>query len=112
MSTRPQKPCRHPGCLALVRDSAYCPAHAPSPAQDQNRPASQERGYDARWVQIRTWWRKRHPLCADCLDAGRVTRADLVHHIVPISAGGSRHDLNNLVSLCTRCHARRHSSMG
>lgn len=113
MSSRPLRPCAHPGCTELIRDSRYCPIHRTvARAIDNNRPASQDRGYDTRWVQVRTWWRKRHPMCADCLNAGVVRRADLVHHIVPIGAGGARYDHANLVSLCVLCHARRHRSLG
>lgn len=112
MSSRPLRPCAHPGCKELIRDGRYCPTHQPAPAADNNRPASQARGYDTRWVQVRTWWRKRHPMCDDCLSAGVVRRADLVHHIVPIGAGGERYDHANLVSLCGPCHAKRHRGLG
>ncbi|WP_420838364.1 HNH endonuclease [Allobaculum mucilyticum] len=33
-----------------------------------------------------------------------------VHHIVPLSQGGT-HDENNLMSLCKSCHSRIHANV-
>ena len=48
---------------------------------------------------------RRHPLCEMCRREGRVTAAAEVHHIVPLSAGGT-HDESNLMALCKPCHSR------
>ena len=40
-----------------------------------------------------------------CRREGRVTAAAEVHHIVPLSAGGT-HDESNLMALCKPCHSR------
>lgn len=41
----------------------------------------------------------KHPLCEDCEAAGRLTPVQEVHHVVPLSQGGT-HDPSNLRSLC------------
>ncbi|MDR5790294.1 HNH endonuclease signature motif containing protein [Caballeronia sp. LP003] len=38
-----------------------------------------------------------------CLDAGLVTQADEVDHVLPLYRGGTDHP-SNLQSLCTLCH--------
>lgn len=56
--------------------------------------------------------RDRHK-CADC-DMKRADHYDEfdrdleVHHITPVSEGGDKYDLNNLVTLCLPCHIDRH----
>ncbi len=58
-------------------------------------------------------WRRRsklerttHPLCGDCLARGKVTPATQTHHQVRRSTGGALLT-DELVTLCTACHARR-----
>lgn len=53
-------------------------------------------------------------LCQDCLKAGRIVPAEEVHHIKELTKENVRDpsvtlNLNNLVSLCRRCHRMRHS---
>ena len=66
------------------------------------RPSAAARGYDRRWRKVRTMQLGNEPMCADC--PGLATE---VHHVVPLSQGGSRLDLANLMSLCKSCHSRR-----
>ena len=52
-------------------------------------------------------------LCQDCLKLGRITPAEEVHHIVELNAINVDDEsvslnLDNLVSLCRRCHRARH----
>lgn len=64
------------------------------------------------WKQARELAKKRdHYLCVDCLRAGRVTIAEEVHHIVPITPETVRDPmitlrLDNLKSLCRECHKK------
>jgi 5-methylcytosine-specific restriction endonuclease McrA len=74
-----------------------------------NRAPSGERGYHWRWHKVREMKLRRDPLCEDCTAEGRTVKAEMVHHL----DGNARHnDLENLVSLCTVCHGRRHSKDG
>ena len=76
MPSAPAKPCRHPGCSALVRDgSGYCVKHlqvkqasakAEQQRYDQERGSSAQRGYGARWQKVRAGFLRSHPLCVSC----------------------------------------------
>lgn len=43
-------------------------------------------------------------LCQSCAKRDRVTVATEVDHIIPVQHGGG-HELTNLQSLCSSCHA-------
>ena len=96
--------CKVGWCSALISDpSGYCERHKSQ--QVSTRPSTGERGYDARWRKVREAWLSENPLCARCEERNVITLADLVDHIVPISAGGGVLDWKNLQSLCNTCHA-------
>jgi len=61
-----------------------------------------------RWRKVREIQLTKHPLCHDCEENGRTTVATEVHHVVQraVDLGGT-FDLENLLSLCTACHAKR-----
>lgn len=117
MPSRPGRPCAHPGCGRLVRGKASrCTLHKKARARarwmdDQaRRPPAHRRGYDSTWRRVRATQLKRQPLCEDCLAAGRTTAAQMVHHHERVDAAPHlRLAPANLVSLCNRCHARRHA---
>ncbi|MGB4153380.1 MAG: HNH endonuclease signature motif containing protein, partial [Bacillota bacterium] len=46
-----------------------------------------------------------HPLCEQCEKLDRITPAQEVHHIKPLSQGGT-HAKDNLMALCKPCHSR------
>lgn len=101
------KPCRHPGCRALVRDAAYCEQHRKEvrKEQDSRRGSSTERGYNYRWQKARQTFLGRNPLCSICQTAGRITPASIVDHIVPHRGDQSLFwDTANWQSLCKPCH--------
>jgi len=76
------------------------------PQIDGRAPASQ-RGYDRRWLRIRTRYKRQHPLCEACKAVGRLVPATEVHHRTPLKDGGT-HAQANLQSLCHACHQRTH----
>lgn len=70
MTFTPSRPCKHPGCSALVAHGAgtYCPAHQrPARAErverDRRRGSSAARGYDADWQRARFAFLGQYPLC-------------------------------------------------
>jgi 5-methylcytosine-specific restriction protein A len=65
---------------------------------------------DHTWRKVSRMQRQRQPLCEQCLQAGRLTAAELVHHKVPITKA-TRHlmyDISILQSLCRQCHEGVH----
>lgn len=76
--------------------------------KDRRRGSPASRGYDAEWRRTRAAFLQRYPLCLFCEEAGRVTAAQVVDHIISIV---DRPDLrlvwSNLRSLCKPCHDRR-----
>mgnify|MGYP001469300381 CR=1 FL=1 len=73
------------------------------------RASAKERGYDSRWGKVRKLKLRADPLCEECNKGHVLTRAVMVHHIVPIEDGGEPLDWGNLMSLCTTCHDKKHS---
>ena len=67
--------------------------------------------YGRAWREIRSRYISAHPLCELCLKEGRLTPVEEVHHIVPVSHGGSN-DFGNLMSLCQSCHTKIHHDLG
>jgi len=106
MPYKPKKPCAHPGCPALT-NARFCPAHAKQDARDYEQyrrdPATRKR-YGRAWKRIRDAYISAHPLCEQCDAAGRITPAEEVHHILPLSEGGT-HARDNLMALCASCHS-------
>lgn len=91
------RPCTYPGCAALVR-SGRCEKH-PKPKgwqddtaaklYDRRRGSAASRGYDSRWRRIRNAYIASEPLCEWCRFEGRVVRAEIVDHIIPLNHGGT-----------------------
>ncbi|MDD2283570.1 MAG: HNH endonuclease signature motif containing protein, partial [Eubacteriales bacterium] len=68
------------------------------------RGTAHQRGYTVRWRRVREMKLKIAPLCEKCKREGKVTAAEIVHHIKPISQGGAVTDMGNLMSVCRHCH--------
>lgn len=107
MPRKPKKPCAYPGCPNLT-ESRYCEQHEKLTNKQYN---NYQRGYDpadrygAAWRKVRNLYISMHPLCEKCYRQGRATPAQEVHHIVPLSKGGT-HSFDNLMALCKPCHSR------
>ena len=113
MPRKPKKPCRYPGCPKLT-DARYCPEHerlASQQYEKYDRDPAAKRRYGRAWRKIRARFLAGHPLCTMCQQEGRLTKATEVHHILPLSRGGT-HDEGNLMPLCKPCHSRITVEMG
>ena len=109
----PKKPCHYPGCPRLT-ESYYCEEHAVKARRQYDkyeRSPNTNKKYGRAWKRIRDRYSKEHPLCERCLLEGRITLMDEVHHVVPISRGGT-HEKTNLMSLCRACHNKIHIELG
>ena len=123
---RPLKPCGAPGCRELVRGDTYCATHQQayearraqavkrsSKKYNDSRSESDKFYGTARWRKLSLYFRKLHPLCANCKAEGRVTPAQVVDHIESYKL---RPDLatewSNLRALCHACHNRIGARVG
>lgn len=106
MPRKPKRPCSQPGCPELTH-KRFCVAHAKEEARRYERyqrdPATRKR-YGRAWRKIRDRFIKANPLCEECKRKEKLTAAQEVHHILPLSRGGT-HDESNLMSVCTPCHS-------
>lgn len=113
MPRKPKRPCSTPGCPNLT-DGQYCDDHR---VEERRRYDKYQRSKDVNkkygrsWKRIRDRYAREHPLCQMCKADGRLTPTDEVHHILPVSQGGT-HDRSNLMSLCKSCHNKIHLEIG
>lgn len=110
MPYRPKKPCSYPGCPKLTNER-YCPEHkkimnAQYDARIRDRDAA-EFYHSKEWKRLRQGFLLEHPFCEECWRNGKLTKASVVDHIVPIKQGGPALDENNLQALCVSCHSRK-----
>ena len=108
MPRKPKRPCSYPGCPKLT-DGRFCEEHQKLENQryeKYDRDPAAKRRYGRAWKRIRDRYMNAHPLCDRCQREGRLVKAEQVHHIKPLAEGGD-HSENNLMSLCSSCHAKR-----
>lgn len=105
MPNRPNTPCRHPGCAALVPyGTKYCDKHRPLHPEETRSAGS--RGYGATWNRARKRYLETHPLCVECLKQGRYVKVSDVDHIKPHRGDSVLFwDRSNWQSLCHRHHS-------
>lgn len=67
MPRRPNIPCKHPGCAALIpHGQMYCEEHKPLHTKDRAHAA--ERGYGAKWQRERRKFLESNPFCVKCYE--------------------------------------------
>ena len=64
----------------------------------------------AKWKKVRLKALKRDKyICQECKKYFKNEEATVVHHIIEVWEDLSKaYDINNLESLCTKCHNKRH----
>ncbi|QUN28721.1 HNH endonuclease [Cupriavidus sp. KK10] len=113
MPAKPNRPCRHPGCGALVNNKdGLCPVHLAQMRQRVNaqRGKTAERGYSGAWRKARAAYLRAHPLCecAECKALGRVLPSTVVDHIKPHRGDMSLFwDRTNWQAMSKPCHDRK-----
>lgn len=113
-----KKRCNKVGCRELIeRTEGYCEEHKGIVDKEYN---TYKNRYDKEYVSFyrSTSWRKKRKqalvrdnwICKDCEAEGIISIAEEVHHIVETKDDWSKRlDLDNVISLCKRCHNKRHS---
>ena len=70
----------------------------------QRDPESKKR-YGTKWRKIRNAFVKNHPICELCKRKNILIPTEEVHHVIPLSKGGSN-DEENIMALCKSYHSR------
>lgn len=71
MPNRPNTPCRHPGCAALIPyGTKYCEVHKPLHPEEVR--SASDRGYGKAWQKARKRYLEAHPFCVECMKEGQV----------------------------------------
>ena len=115
MPRKPKRPCSYPGCPKLT-DGLYCEEH--QKLQDKQYNKYKRDKESQMFYETKTWKFTRknklqlNPLCEECQRQGKLVKATMVDHIVPIKQGGSQLDYNNLQSLCWSCHSKKSAKEG
>jgi len=102
MPYKAKHPCAYPLCPELT-NGKYCPKH--QALMNTQRDKSERKHYGRQWEKIRMLFLAKNPLCVHCQQAGRLSPATEVHHIIPVSQGGTDAE-ENLMALCKSCHSR------
>ena len=109
MAQKPLRPCRHPGCGALV-SGGYCAVH--QPLREDRRSAEAQAwhwlyGTEA-WKRLRGDQLLAEPFCRECAGRGVRAKATDVDHIRDHKGDWTVFtDPRNLESLCHSCHSRK-----
>ena len=107
MACRPNAPCRHPGCPALVPyGQRYCEKHRKLHPEESRSAGS--RGYGRQWQKARKQFLSAHPLCEECLKEGRYVKATDVDHVTAHRGDMKLFwDRSNWRALCHRHHSEK-----
>ena len=110
-----KSPCKYPGCQTLVNRLGWCEKHyvEPKPRRKLTNTAQDEFRSTYKWQRVRKQKLAMNPICEDPFKEhqrrGLTETAKQVHHIIGLlqCANDERaYSLDNLMSLCWRCHAR------
>ena len=84
------------------------PVHAP-PQREVVRENDHGSWYsNQRWRAFRSWYLSRGPLCVLCEEAGRVSLASELHHVIPrLTRPDLAYSADNMMALCKSCHSRQ-----
>lgn len=120
MPAKSLKPCSKGGCNALTRER-YCGDHLvveEAQARESNKQydskkrdkCSQEFYRSKAWKELRNLaFNRDKGLCQSCLKQEHYRTADVVHHIIEIKSDWEKRlELNNLESICHKCHNKVH----
>ena len=101
--------CTESGCREIVESGNRCSEHqlAYTPKKvyhDHHYHKNKYIYHTPEWKRLRKAQLNLEPMCEMCEKIGLVTPANTVDHIIEISDGGEKFDIDNLASMCRACH--------
>jgi len=105
--------CPTQGCTNLLRGrEARCPDCQREVYRrvDAGRPEAHRFYGSQRWRKLAALQLKTEPLCRQCRARGELVPATIADHVIDREDGGAD-TLDNLQSLCHRCHNRKHADL-
>ena len=65
------------------------------------------------WINLRDYiYKKNNYLCAECLKQGIYTKANVIHHLIPVKQNWYLRLIpDNLIPLCTKHHNEYHKKL-
>lgn len=91
--------------MPVIKKSVHRPWQVVRKPQEGRQHANTRFYQSTEWRKLRALKLNEQPLCEECLRNGKLVKAQMVDHIIPINRGGAALDIENLQSLCNRCHA-------
>ncbi|WP_431980020.1 HNH endonuclease [Streptomyces qinglanensis] len=105
MPDAPPTRCTDPECHEYATHRGRCDQHQPIPWAGRDDKAARYGISSGRWRTLKRKVTARdHGCCYRC-GAEPTDSPHALDHVIPISEGGSRTDLNNLGLICTPCDA-------
>ena len=68
--------------------------------------------HSSEWKRKRQNYLIEHPCCVECWKKGKLTKASVVDHIIPIKQGRTLLEDSNLQALCASCHGAKNIREG
>ena len=115
-----KKLCTAVGCKTIVEhdndgSSPRCDKHPKEYSKDTTKERKKRyvHQYDSdgkniygsyRWRKLRNQKAKLNPICEHCEEFGVAKPVEEVDHVIELEDGGEVWNINNLQSLCKRCH--------
>lgn len=109
MPNKLKRSCAVRACPNLIDVGKYCDTHRQYQTHDSRRKndtARHKHEHTRRWQKLRLMYLRANPLCVDCKKKDKIVPATEVHHILPVSDGGTDSE-ENLQGLCKSCHSTK-----
>jgi 5-methylcytosine-specific restriction protein A len=114
MPKRALRPCKQPGCPALV-ESGYCEGHKGKEIDHKQSLRSLKSENESfyhtnKWKRTSEAFRAANPFCAPCKRSGIIERVHTAHHVPELSIllkeGKDPYDWQYLEAVCFNCHQK------
>lgn len=109
MGTLPLPKCRIPTCTerTVQRGRSLCPKCQREEYKQRSEYESDPFYWTPEWRKTRARQLRKQPFCEECERGNKVTKANVVDHIIPRRQGGADFAEDNLQSMCSDHHQKK-----